>query len=34
MKIVLDALHKQPFSIDQQVNIAMFAGRQSIIDLD
>ncbi|WP_409351163.1 SMI1/KNR4 family protein [Viridibacillus arvi] len=34
MKLVLDGIHKQPFSIDQQVKIAMFDGRQSIIDID
>lgn len=33
-KLILDAIHKQPFSIDQQVKIAMFDGCQSIIDLD
>lgn len=33
-KLVLETIHKQPFSIDQQVKIAMFDGRQSIIDID
>lgn len=32
--LVLVTLHKQPFTINQQVNIAMFTWRQSIIDLD